>query len=74
MDNDDLTPRLETAGLCRIRGRYLRLPDPLARTMETFRLTSGNWLLAGVHSGDDKVRAEPFQEVEIELAGLWASE
>jgi Uma2 family endonuclease len=52
--------------------RYLWLLDPLARTMETFRLTSGKWLLTGFHSGDDKVRAEPFQEVEIELAILWA--
>jgi len=52
--------------------RCLWLLDPLARAMETFRLTSGKWLLTGFHSGDDKVRAEPFQEIEIELAVLWS--
>lgn len=50
---------------------YFWLLDPLARTLDVLRLESGKWVLAGVYAEDDKVRAEPFQEVEIELGGLW---
>ncbi len=50
---------------------YLWLIDPLARTLDVFRLESGKWVVAGCYVEDDKVRAEPFQEVEIDLANLW---
>lgn len=50
---------------------YLWLIDPIERTFEAFRLESGRWFkLAGLKE-DDKVRAEPFQEIDIDLAGLW---
>ena len=51
---------------------HVWLLDPLSRTMEAFRLSSGKWLLVGFYSGDDRVRCEPFEEVEIQLAILWA--
>ena len=50
---------------------YVWLIDPISRTLEVFRLESGRWVVAGMYSEDDKVRAEPFQEVEIDLASLW---
>jgi Uma2 family endonuclease len=50
---------------------YLWLIDPLARTLDVFQLESGKWVVAGCFADDDKVRAEPFHEVEIDLAGLW---
>ncbi|MHC1727216.1 MAG: Uma2 family endonuclease [Syntrophobacteraceae bacterium] len=50
---------------------YFWLIDPVARTLEVFRLESGRWSLLGAFSDDDKVRAEPFQEIEIELSILW---
>ena len=55
----------------RARVPYLWLLDPLARTLDVFRLTEGQWLVAGLYAGNDKVRAEPFQAVEIELGLLW---
>ncbi|WP_373878727.1 hypothetical protein [Desulforhabdus amnigena] len=47
------------------------LIDPLARTLDAFRLESGKWLLLQTFAEDDKVRAEPFHEAEIDLGNLW---
>ncbi len=48
------------------------LIDPLARTLEVFRLEGGRWVLVATHAGDAIVRAEPFAEVDLELALLWS--
>ncbi len=50
------------------------LIEPVAKTLEIFRLESGRWVLLGAFSEDDKVRAEPFQEIEIDLSVLWMEE
>jgi hypothetical protein len=47
------------------------LIDPIARTLEVLRLEKDRWILAGNYGGDDVVRAEPFEAVEINLAALW---
>ena len=48
------------------------LVDPLARTLEVFRLEAGRWVLLGTHVGNVVVRAEPFAEIDLELRLLWA--
>lgn len=50
---------------------HLWLVDPVHRTLEIFRLESSCWVPAGVFGGDEKERLEPFQEIEIDLGGLW---
>lgn len=50
---------------------YIWLIDPIAMTMDAFRLESGRWSLLGSYAEDDKVRVEPFQEIEINLFDLW---
>jgi Uma2 family endonuclease len=50
---------------------HLWLVDPAARTLDIFRLESSRWVLLKTFVDHDKVRAEPFQEVEIELGNLW---
>jgi Uma2 family endonuclease len=50
---------------------HLWLIDPIAKILDVFRLETGRWLLLETFSDNDKVRAEPFQEVEIELGNLW---
>jgi Uma2 family endonuclease len=52
--------------------RHIWLADPLAMTLEVYRLEAGGWLLIDTHAGDAKVRAEPFDAVELDLAALWA--
>jgi Uma2 family endonuclease len=47
------------------------LVDPLARTLEVYRLTEGHWLLAATHEGDEMVRAEPFEAMELALSRWW---
>lgn len=43
----------------------------MCRRREVFRLESGRWVLRASFARDDKVAAEPFQEVEVDLAVLW---
>jgi Uma2 family endonuclease len=50
---------------------HLWLIDPLANTLDVFRLEAGRWTVIGLFAEDDKVRAEPFPEIEIELTELW---
>ena len=47
------------------------LIDPVAKTLEIFRLETSGWLLLKTVSGDDRIRAEPFDAIEIELGALW---
>jgi Uma2 family endonuclease len=51
--------------------RYAWLINPTARTLEVLILENGRWIFAATYGGDDVVRAEPFEAVEIELAQLW---
>jgi Uma2 family endonuclease len=50
---------------------HLWLVDPGAQTLDVFRLELGRWLLLASFCQNDKVKAEPFQEIEIELGNLW---
>jgi Uma2 family endonuclease len=70
-----------TAGIDRVekmqihsRGRvgHAWLVDPLAKSLEIFVLDGATWKLAAAHRGDVKVRARPFDAIELDLAVLWA--
>lgn len=50
---------------------HVWLIDPSQRTLEVYRLTDGHWLLLATHSDSDKVRAEPFDAIELELSAWW---
>ncbi len=56
----------------RERVSYAWLVDPIAKTLEAFGLEGDRWVVLGTWREDAKVRVEPFAEVELELAGLWA--
>ncbi|MCU1350003.1 MAG: hypothetical protein JWO56_3033, partial [Acidobacteria bacterium] len=45
--------------------------DPEQRTLEVFRLENGRWVVAGTYSREQRVHAEPFEAVELNLADLW---
>jgi Uma2 family endonuclease len=51
---------------------HVWLVDPLARTLEVLRLDGERWTLAGVWRDEARIRAEPFDAFELELAALWA--
>ena len=55
----------------RERVAHLWLIDPLARTLEIYRLENDRWMVAGTYGGSDAVRAEPFDAIELHLARWW---
>jgi Uma2 family endonuclease len=50
---------------------HLWLLDPLAQTLEAFRLNAGYWVLMATHGGDETIGAVPFEVVGVNLARLW---
>ena len=56
----------------KVKVQHVWLVDPLATTLEVYRLAPSGWLLVDTHAGDAKVRVEPFDAVELDLASLWA--
>jgi Uma2 family endonuclease len=48
------------------------LIDPIARTLEVYRLTAGRWTLLLTHSGDGAVAAEPFAVAALRAGDWWA--
>lgn len=52
---------------------YAWLLDPLQQTLEVLRLESGRCSLLATHSARDRVRAEPFDAIELDLATFWAA-
>lgn len=51
---------------------WLWFIDVDARTLSACRLEGGRWLELGVWGDDDVARIEPFEEIEVHLADLWA--
>jgi Uma2 family endonuclease len=69
------TERLDRAKKMPVYARegvsHLWLVNPLARTLEVYRLADGRWLLLATYEGAARAGAEPFDAVELELALLW---
>lgn len=51
---------------------HARLVDPVAQTVEVYRLENGHWLLLMTYGGDVPMAAEPFAAVTIDLGRIWA--
>ena len=51
--------------------RHAWLVNPGTRTLEVLRLEGEDWLIVSVYAEEDAVRAEPFDAVSIDLAGVW---
>jgi Uma2 family endonuclease len=70
------TSKIDRAGklpiYAREQVRHAWLVDPLARTLEVMRLEGPRWILLGTWADDARVRAEPFDAIELELGLLWA--
>ena len=50
---------------------HLWLVDPLAQTLEVYRLEGQQWVVASTHAGSEIVRAEPFGAIELAIARWW---
>lgn len=56
----------------RVGVEWLWSVDLGAQTFTAYRLHNGKWLELGVHVGDERVRAEPFDVVELDIARWWS--
>lgn len=50
---------------------FLWLVDPMARILEAYRRDGERWATEGAHAEADRVRVEPFGEVELDLSRWW---
>jgi Uma2 family endonuclease len=50
---------------------HLWFMDPIEQTLEVYRLLDGRWHEVDTFEGDAKVRAEPFDAIELDLGALW---
>ena len=66
----DRTRKLPLYARCGVSHAWV--VDPIACTLEVLRLHEGRWLIVASFKGDDVVRAEPFDAVELALADIWA--
>jgi len=48
------------------------LVSPAMRSLEVYRTTGSLFALTATHADSESVRAEPFAEIALELAPLWA--
>jgi Uma2 family endonuclease len=68
LDRARKLPRYAAAGVGNVW-----LVDPGVRTLEVFRLDQGTWRLVATYEGEARIRAEPFDAVELDLAVLWST-
>jgi Uma2 family endonuclease len=45
--------------------------DPIEQLLIVERLHEGRWLELGVYADDERVRAQPFEDLEIGLCTWW---
>lgn len=57
----------------RERVEHVWLVQPLAQTIEAYRLDAQGWLRFGVFQGKANARIAPFDAIELELEALWAT-
>jgi Uma2 family endonuclease len=50
---------------------HLWIVDPIARTLEVYRLEGERWIVAGNHGGTAPLRAEPFDAVTVDPSRWW---
>ena len=50
---------------------HLWIVEPIARTIEVYRLDGERWIVASTHGGNDPVRAEPFDAVTLDPSPWW---
>ena len=69
-----------TAGIDRVKKlpiyarekvNHVWLIEPVAKTLEVYLRNNVQWILLNSFAGDDKIRAAPFEAIELDLGSLW---
>jgi Uma2 family endonuclease len=58
----------------RLGVNYLWFVDPDTRSLSVCKLVDGHWYELGVYGPDERIRAEPFDAVELEMRDWWLPE
>ncbi len=66
LDLADKLPRYAQSGVS-----HAWMIDPVLKTLQIFRLENERWSLVAASSGEEIVRAAPFEAIELELNALW---
>jgi hypothetical protein len=53
---------------------YPTVADPSSQTLEIMQRTGRRWSLLAKHQGSQRVRAAPFEAVELELGAVWVAD
>jgi Uma2 family endonuclease len=69
------TGRIDRSAKMKIYARdgvsHLWLVEPRLETVEVYRFERNRWVVVGTHAGDESIRAEPFDAVELQLGRWW---
>ncbi len=52
--------------------KWFWLVDPVEKTLEVYENSQSRWVLHHTYVNDEKVRAVPFDAIELELSSLWS--
>jgi len=52
--------------------KHAWLVDPVRHTLEVFRLYRRRWQAVATHRDHERIRAEPFEALELDLSLLWS--
>ncbi len=58
----------------RLGVNYLWFVDPDTRSLSVCKLVDGHWYELGVYGPEERIRAEPFDAVELAMADWWLPE
>jgi Uma2 family endonuclease len=66
------TDRTLKVPLYRAQGvSHVWLVDPVAQTVEVYRLHAEGYILVGTHGGEGLLSIEPFDAIEFDVGALW---
>jgi Uma2 family endonuclease len=69
------TAKLDRTKKLRVYAReqvqHVWLVDPKRKTLEALTLRGSSWVTQATHRAHERVRVEPFEAIEIDLAFLW---
>jgi Uma2 family endonuclease len=69
------TERIDRVRKLRIYARdgvaWAWLLNPVEQTLEVLHLDGGGWRIASLHEGAARIRAAPFEALELDLEALW---
>lgn len=69
---NDLVRKMRTYHRCDVQHYWVLDPD--AETLAVYRHTPSGYLIAQTAAGEERIRAEPFVDVELSIRGLFEAE